>query len=325
MWIALLATLRTSRSQGTRGGLGNRICIRGWNVSDIRLHPPPPPLLSSLVPKTLLKRFLTSQDLPELLGPQKLSKVCVRRFLLWGLHSTWYQWASKRYLPMTRDFLLLKPQLCWPTSSKSLMDTVNPDLHWWQHRSPRWQQTFLQIAKRRIPGSKTKIWLWFLHYLKSFISTALPYFDVKFISCLPIRSCIEQDHLNVPSTICCRSGRPCAWPYVLGQEEGFILSFTSLWGSILTPDKPAMLFIHRNGRLLGVCASVDNCRLFVGGIPKTKKREEILAEMKKVTDGVVDVIVYPSAADKTKNRGFAFVEYESHRAAAMARRKLLPG
>lgn len=47
--------------------------------------------------------------------------------------------------------------------------------------------------------------------------------------------------------------------------------------------------------------------------------------MKKVTDGVVDVIVYPSAADKSKNRGFAFVEYESHRAAAMARRKLLPG
>uniref|UniRef100_A0A8C4RM11 APOBEC1 complementation factor n=1 Tax=Erpetoichthys calabaricus TaxID=27687 RepID=A0A8C4RM11_ERPCA len=81
----------------------------------------------------------------------------------------------------------------------------------------------------------------------------------------------------------------------------------------------------RTGRLLGVCASVDNSRLFVGGIPKTKKREEILSEMRKVTDGVVEVIVYPSAADKTKNRGFAFVEYESHRAAAMARRKLLPG
>lgn len=81
----------------------------------------------------------------------------------------------------------------------------------------------------------------------------------------------------------------------------------------------------RNGRLLGVCASVDNCRLFVGGIPKTKRRDEILAEMKKVTEGVMDVIVYPSAADKAKNRGFAFVEYDSHRAAAMARRKLLPG
>ncbi|KAM4636871.1 APOBEC1 complementation factor isoform 2-T2 [Discoglossus pictus] len=84
-------------------------------------------------------------------------------------------------------------------------------------------------------------------------------------------------------------------------------------------------FEIRNGRLLGVCASVDNCRLFVGGIPKTKRREEILVEMRKVTEGVLDVIVYPSAADKSKNRGFAFVEYESHRAAAMARRKLLPG
>lgn len=99
--------------------------------------------------------------------------------------------------------------------------------------------------------------------------------------------------------------------------EGCLLSIRNFNDSPTVPI--------RNGRLLGVCASVDNCRLFVGGIPKTKKKEEILAEMKKVTDGVVDVIVYPSAADKSKNRGFAFVEYESHRAAAMARRKLLPG
>ena len=81
----------------------------------------------------------------------------------------------------------------------------------------------------------------------------------------------------------------------------------------------------RKGRFLGVCLSVDNCRLFVGGIPKNKCKDDILVEMKKVTEGVMDVIVYPSATDKTKNRGFAFVEYESHRAAAMARRKLIPG
>ena len=81
----------------------------------------------------------------------------------------------------------------------------------------------------------------------------------------------------------------------------------------------------KTGKLLGVCRSVDNCRLFVGGIPKSKKRPEIMEEMKKVSEGVVDVIVYPSAADKTKNRGFAFVEYESHKAAAMSRRKLMPG
>lgn len=81
----------------------------------------------------------------------------------------------------------------------------------------------------------------------------------------------------------------------------------------------------RKGRFLGVCLSVDNCRLFVGGIPKSKNKEEIMEEMTKVTEGVVDVIVYPSAVDKSKNRGFAFVEYDSHRAAAMARRKLIPG
>lgn len=47
--------------------------------------------------------------------------------------------------------------------------------------------------------------------------------------------------------------------------------------------------------------------------------------MSNITEGVLNVILYPSVTDKTKSRGFAFVEYESHRAAAMARRKLIPG
>ncbi|KAJ8008512.1 hypothetical protein DPEC_G00105650, partial [Dallia pectoralis] len=81
----------------------------------------------------------------------------------------------------------------------------------------------------------------------------------------------------------------------------------------------------RPGKFIGVCVSLDNCRLFIGSIPKDRRKEDILEEMTKVTDGVVDVIVYPSATDKSKNRGFAFVEYESHKAAAMARRKLIPG
>lgn len=84
-------------------------------------------------------------------------------------------------------------------------------------------------------------------------------------------------------------------------------------------------FEIRKGRTLGICMSVDNCRLFVGGIPKKVTKEDIRLEMQKVTEGVTDVIVYPSASDKTKNRGFAFVEYDSHRAAAMARRKLMNG
>ncbi|GFT33620.1 APOBEC1 complementation factor [Trichonephila clavipes] len=81
----------------------------------------------------------------------------------------------------------------------------------------------------------------------------------------------------------------------------------------------------RKGKFLGVCKSVDNCRLFVGGIPKDKTKDEILEEMQKVTDAVSKVILYSSIADKSKNRGFAFVEYENHKAAAMARRKLIPG
>lgn len=110
-----------------------------------------------------------------------------------------------------------------------------------------------------------------------------------------------------------------------GNNRGYAFVTFSNKQEAKTAMKQLNNFEIRSGRLLGVCASVDNCRLFVGGIPKTKKREEILLEMKKVTEGVTDVIVYPSAADKTKNRGFAFVEYETHRAAAMARRKLLPG
>lgn len=74
---------------------------------------------------------------------------------------------------------------------------------------------------------------------------------------------------------------------------------------------------------LGVCFSVDNCRLFVGGIPKLKTKAEIHKEVSSVTENVVDIIVYPSAADKNKNRGFAFVEYTTHKAAAIARKKMI--
>jgi len=84
-------------------------------------------------------------------------------------------------------------------------------------------------------------------------------------------------------------------------------------------------FEIRPGKKIGVCLSIDNCRLFIGGIPKMKSRQEIMDEMSNITEDVVDVIVYPSVIDKQKNRGFAFVEYKTHRAAAMARRRLIPG
>ncbi|XP_026273113.2 probable RNA-binding protein 46 [Frankliniella occidentalis] len=83
----------------------------------------------------------------------------------------------------------------------------------------------------------------------------------------------------------------------------------------------------RPGKFLGVMKSMDNRRLFIGGLPKEKTREEILAELSKILPGIdiVDVILYPSVVDKTKNRGFAFVEFRTHKDAAIARRKMIPG
>ena len=61
------------------------------------------------------------------------------------------------------------------------------------------------------------------------------------------------------------------------------------------------------------------------GLPKNRTADEIRDEMSKLTDGVTAVCIYNSYSDKTKTRGYAFVEYLTHRHAALARRKLVPG
>lgn len=81
----------------------------------------------------------------------------------------------------------------------------------------------------------------------------------------------------------------------------------------------------RPGHRIGVVKSMDNCRLFFGGVPKTKTKCEFMSELTKILDGITDVYLYPSAHDRALNRGFIFVEFKDHRAAAMARRKLIPG
>ncbi|XP_017880507.2 probable RNA-binding protein 46 [Ceratina calcarata] len=81
----------------------------------------------------------------------------------------------------------------------------------------------------------------------------------------------------------------------------------------------------RPGHRIGVVKSVDNCRLFFGGVPKDKTKEEFMQELSKMLEGITDIYLYPSSYDKSLNRGFIFVEFEDHRAAAMARRKLIPG
>ncbi|XP_077364254.1 heterogeneous nuclear ribonucleoprotein R-like isoform X2 [Festucalex cinctus] len=81
----------------------------------------------------------------------------------------------------------------------------------------------------------------------------------------------------------------------------------------------------RPGKYLGVCVSVANNRLFVGSIPKNKTRESILEDFGKVTEGLQEVILYHQPDDKRKNRGFCFLEYEDHKSAAQARRRLMSG
>lgn len=81
----------------------------------------------------------------------------------------------------------------------------------------------------------------------------------------------------------------------------------------------------RPGKQLGVCISVANNRLFVGSIPKNKTKDQITEEFSKATEGLSQVILYHQPDDKKKNRGFCFLEYEDHKTAAQARRRLMSG
>ncbi|XP_018495516.2 heterogeneous nuclear ribonucleoprotein Q [Galendromus occidentalis] len=81
----------------------------------------------------------------------------------------------------------------------------------------------------------------------------------------------------------------------------------------------------RKGKHIGVTISINNHRLFVGNIPKNRGRDELLEEFTKHAPGLTDVIIYTSPDDKKKNRGFCFLEYESHKAASLAKRRLSTG
>jgi len=111
-----------------------------------------------------------------------------------------------------------------------------------------------------------------------------------------------------------------------GLNRGFcFVTFTEKKGA---QEAVSQLDHHeiRKGKHLKVNISVANLRLFVGNIPKSKSKEEIFEEFKKITDGLTDVIIYSSPDDaKKKNRGFSFLEYETHKAASLAKRRLSTG
>lgn len=74
-----------------------------------------------------------------------------------------------------------------------------------------------------------------------------------------------------------------------------------------------------------VVQSSDNRRLYLGHIPIYVTAYELLEKLKNVVSGIVAVILPPCDYDPSYNRGYAFLDFESHRAAAMARRHMLPG
>eukprot|EP00800_Vazella_pourtalesii_P009344 TRINITY_DN2355_c0_g1_i1.p1 TRINITY_DN2355_c0_g1~~TRINITY_DN2355_c0_g1_i1.p1 ORF type:complete len:503 (+),score=103.24 TRINITY_DN2355_c0_g1_i1:421-1929(+) len=79
----------------------------------------------------------------------------------------------------------------------------------------------------------------------------------------------------------------------------------------------------RPGKELGVCISESNCRLFLAGIPKDKTREEILEEFSNACNGVLDIVFYADPKDLNRNRGFCFVDFDSHGNAANCRKRVL--
>ncbi|XP_023317392.1 heterogeneous nuclear ribonucleoprotein R isoform X6 [Trichogramma pretiosum] len=81
----------------------------------------------------------------------------------------------------------------------------------------------------------------------------------------------------------------------------------------------------RKGKKIGVTISYNNHRLFVGNIPKNRDRDDLFEEFTKHAPGLTEVIIYSSPDDKKKNRGFCFLEYESHKAASLAKRRLGTG
>ncbi|XP_018580131.1 heterogeneous nuclear ribonucleoprotein Q isoform X1 [Anoplophora glabripennis] len=110
-----------------------------------------------------------------------------------------------------------------------------------------------------------------------------------------------------------------------GTNRGYaFVTFTSRDAAQLAVQK---LDNHeiKPGKTLKINISVPNLRLFVGNIPKSKGKEEILEEFGKLTAGLMEVIIYSSPDDKKKNRGFCFLEYESHKAASLAKRRLGTG
>jgi len=76
----------------------------------------------------------------------------------------------------------------------------------------------------------------------------------------------------------------------------------------------------RPGKYIGVKVSADNRKLFVSGLPSNVSSDSIMSELDQIIVGVLGVKVFPISESKA----CCIVEFETHKAAAQARRTLVP-
>jgi len=87
----------------------------------------------------------------------------------------------------------------------------------------------------------------------------------------------------------------------------------------------------RRGHWLAVSECDERCRLRIDGIPKNCTSHEIKEELRAITSGISNVILCQTDSNRTSRRSlmndgpYIIAEYESHFAAAGAKRKLIPG
>lgn len=110
-----------------------------------------------------------------------------------------------------------------------------------------------------------------------------------------------------------------------GQNRGYAFITYKTKAGAQNAVKQLDNYEIRKGKFIGVTVSINNHRLFVGNIPKNRGKEELFEEFSKHAPGLTEVIIYSSPDDKKKNRGFCFLEYDSHKAASLAKRRLSTG
>lgn len=97
-----------------------------------------------------------------------------------------------------------------------------------------------------------------------------------------------------------------------GTNRGFaFVTFTTL-----SDARKAIQILNnfeiRPKHRIGVVQSVDNCRLFIGGLPPNLTRKQVLDVFSSTTQGVVGAVIHYNV-NENEIRGFAFVEYRTHR------------